>query len=179
MNATEIKYATIPFGSVGTQIAIVVGETPTKFKTVRFNASRAIFNPHYREVYGPEGKAGGIVEHVRDGWAISPVKKERVTFISRDNAIFDACRKSGTTKTHVEARFEEVRAFFAGETVGPTLRVQVIADGSGTWAGNRLDFSDIDEAVRYAKDLMNRWTLVTDWRVIDLEGSVLRQRSEA
>lgn len=183
MNAFAIKYATVPFGSVGIQVAIVVGETPTKFKTVRFNASRGIFTKRYREVYGPEGKAGGIVEHVHEGFSLSPVKKELVTFISRDEAIRLAVQKrsAGLDPGVVVDQFEEIETFYDddADAVAPTLRVQVIADSSGTWAGNGMEFSDIDKAVRYARDLMGRWTLVTDWRVIDLEGTVIRQRSEA
>lgn len=61
----------------------------------------------------------------------------------------------------------------------PPLRVQVIADRSGTWSGNDVRFDDIDKAIAYAKDLMSRWTLVTDWRVIDAEEQVIHARGDA
>lgn len=60
----------------------------------------------------------------------------------------------------------------------PPLRVQVIADSSGTWAGNQLEFDDLDESVAYAKDLFSRWMSTTDWRVIDAEDFVIRQRGD-
>ena len=46
-------------------------------------------------------------------------------------------------------------------------KVEVIADGSGTWCGNALRFATTEEAEAYAKDLETRWTLVRDWRVVD------------
>ena len=46
-------------------------------------------------------------------------------------------------------------------------KVEVIADDSGTWCGNRLLFATTEEAETYAKDLTMRWTLVRKWRVID------------
>lgn len=44
---------------------------------------------------------------------------------------------------------------------------QVIADSSGQWSGNGLRFATEGEALRYAEDLMWRWTSVTDYRVIE------------
>lgn len=46
--------------------------------------------------------------------------------------------------------------------------VEVIADSSGEWCGNALKFPTIDQAQEYAVDLFHRWTLVRDWRVIEL-----------
>ncbi len=46
------------------------------------------------------------------------------------------------------------------------FKVEVIADSSGTWAGNGLRFDTESDAEVYAKDLMSRWTLVREWRVI-------------
>lgn len=45
-------------------------------------------------------------------------------------------------------------------------KVEVIADSSGEWCGNRLLFSTVEEAEEYAKDLHSRWTLVREWRVM-------------
>ena len=49
-------------------------------------------------------------------------------------------------------------------------KVEVIADGSGKFVGNGLMFETIPEAREYAMDLMSRWTLVTEWQVIDSDG---------
>ena len=46
-------------------------------------------------------------------------------------------------------------------------KAEVIADDSGKWAGNGLRFDTITEAESYARDLMNRWTLVSEWRVVE------------
>lgn len=54
------------------------------------------------------------------------------------------------------------------------FRVEVIADDSGTWAGNALRFESIDLAHEYAKDLAWRWTAVREWRVIDEKNVVAR-----
>lgn len=48
------------------------------------------------------------------------------------------------------------------------FEVEVIADNSGTWAGNALTFKTIDEAEAYATGLSLRWTAVRQWRVIDM-----------
>lgn len=49
------------------------------------------------------------------------------------------------------------------------FKVYVKADRSGTYASNGLKFGSIPEAVKYARDLFMRWTLVDDWAVIPLE----------
>ena len=49
---------------------------------------------------------------------------------------------------------------------------EVIADSSGKWAGNALRFATKEEAEKYVKDLMYRWTLVTDTRVIESDDPV-------
>lgn len=60
--------------------------------------------------------------------------------------------------------------------VVPTLAVEVIADRSGKWCGNALQFETLEQATTYGGDLYSRWTLVSDWRVIDVEtGEVLHQ----
>jgi len=47
-------------------------------------------------------------------------------------------------------------------------KVEVIADSSGKWAGNGLTFDTKAEAEEYAKDLMFRWILVREWRVVEV-----------
>ena len=49
------------------------------------------------------------------------------------------------------------------------FKVMVLADRSGHFAGNSLVFEDIPEAIAYAIDLMSRWTLVTDWQIVDTQ----------
>lgn len=44
---------------------------------------------------------------------------------------------------------------------------EVIADDSGTWAGNALRFATEDEAKLYVADLASRWTLVRETRVVE------------
>lgn len=48
-------------------------------------------------------------------------------------------------------------------------KVEVIADNSGQWVGNGLTFENKIEADAYAFDLMMRWTLVRDTRVVEVE----------
>ena len=45
-------------------------------------------------------------------------------------------------------------------------KFEVIADDSGKWAGNGQRFDTHEEAEAAARDLMSRWMLVTDWRVV-------------
>ena len=47
------------------------------------------------------------------------------------------------------------------------FRVEVIADSSGKFVGNRLRFACRLDAEAYAKDLMWRWTAVREWRVVE------------
>jgi hypothetical protein len=44
---------------------------------------------------------------------------------------------------------------------------QVIADDSGQWCSNALYFATEKEAEAYVFDLMMRWTLVRDTRVVE------------
>lgn len=53
--------------------------------------------------------------------------------------------------------------------VSKPYKVDVIADSSGTWAGNALRFETIEEAKDYATDLYSRWTLVSQMRVVHVE----------
>jgi hypothetical protein len=47
-----------------------------------------------------------------------------------------------------------------------SFQAQVIADSSGKWVGNGLRFATQAEAEAYVSDLMWRWTMVRDTRVI-------------
>jgi len=58
------------------------------------------------------------------------------------------------------------------DCVALDLHVEVIADNTGTWCGNALRFTSVAEAREYATDLMMRWMLVRDWRIIDGAGKV-------
>jgi hypothetical protein len=49
----------------------------------------------------------------------------------------------------------------------PSFKMEVIADSSGTWAGNALRFATHDEARRYASDLSGRWMAVRETRVVE------------
>ena len=46
--------------------------------------------------------------------------------------------------------------------------VEVIADSSEEWCGNRLTFPTIQAAETYAKDLWSRWAAVRSWRVVQI-----------
>jgi hypothetical protein len=48
-----------------------------------------------------------------------------------------------------------------------SFKPEVIADSSGEWTGNQLRFNTEKEAKTYVADLMLRWTLVTDTRVVE------------
>jgi hypothetical protein len=48
-----------------------------------------------------------------------------------------------------------------------SYKTEVIADGSGKWAGNGLRFASEDEAQCYVFDLSSRWTAVRDTRVVE------------
>ena len=49
---------------------------------------------------------------------------------------------------------------------------QVIADNSGKFCGNALRFATREEAEASVRDLMNRWMLVTDTRVVETDDPV-------
>jgi hypothetical protein len=51
-------------------------------------------------------------------------------------------------------------------TTAVSYRAEVLADQSGTWAGNALRFATRAEAEHYAADLASRWLLVTATRVV-------------
>ena len=47
-------------------------------------------------------------------------------------------------------------------------KVQVQTGKDTTWSGNGLKFNTREEAKIYAIDLMSRWLLVTDYRIVKL-----------
>ena len=47
-----------------------------------------------------------------------------------------------------------------------SFAVEVIADNSGTWAGNGLRFKTRDDALIWGEGLKQRWTLVREMRVV-------------
>jgi hypothetical protein len=51
-------------------------------------------------------------------------------------------------------------------------KAEVIADSSGKFCGNGLRFATRREAETYARDLANRWTLVSEWRVVESDDAV-------
>lgn len=53
-----------------------------------------------------------------------------------------------------------------------SFKAEVIADDSGTWAGNALRFATEEEAEMYVRDLSMRWTLVRDTRVVESDDQV-------
>jgi hypothetical protein len=53
-------------------------------------------------------------------------------------------------------------------------KAEVIADSSGKFEGNGLRFATQPEAEAYARDLMARWTLVREWRVVESDDPVNR-----
>jgi hypothetical protein len=52
-------------------------------------------------------------------------------------------------------------------TIARSWRVEVIADSSGNWCGNACRYPDKKQAETAACDLMNRWLLVREWRVVE------------
>ena len=51
-------------------------------------------------------------------------------------------------------------------------KAEVIADRSGKWNANGLRFATKREAAVYVADLFQRWTLVTDTRVVKCDDAV-------
>ena len=49
---------------------------------------------------------------------------------------------------------------------------EVIADGSGTWAGNTVRTATREEAENYVLDLACRWTAVRETRVVESDDPV-------
>lgn len=53
-----------------------------------------------------------------------------------------------------------------------SFKPSVSTDGGATFNENALAFATREEAETSAKDLMARWMLVTDWRVIESDQPV-------
>lgn len=53
-----------------------------------------------------------------------------------------------------------------------SFKPSVSTDGGATFNENNLAFATREEAELSARDLMARWMLVTDWRVIESDQSV-------
>lgn len=53
------------------------------------------------------------------------------------------------------------------------FKVEVIADSTGQFYGNGLEFETPLKAQEYARDLYSRWTGVKTWRVIRKPGDGL------
>jgi hypothetical protein len=60
-----------------------------------------------------------------------------------------------------------------------SFKTEVIADRSGRWAGNDLCFATESEAKFYVRDLMWRWTSVTDTRTIEGSWPVAHRWNDA
>ena len=58
-------------------------------------------------------------------------------------------------------------------------KVEVIADSTGTWAGNGKVFETVAEADAYARDLWSRWTAVRSYRVVNLDTGEVMPVSKA
>jgi hypothetical protein len=52
--------------------------------------------------------------------------------------------------------------------MGWISEVQVVSDGD-KWIGNKISFATKAEAEGYVKDLYDRWTSTTAWRVVENE----------
>jgi hypothetical protein len=48
-----------------------------------------------------------------------------------------------------------------------SFKPEVVADSSGKFYGNGLRFATYEEAYDNARDLANRWLLVTDFRAVE------------
>lgn len=53
-----------------------------------------------------------------------------------------------------------------------SFKAEVIADDSGEFVGNALRFATREEAEIYGLDLMSRWTLVREMRVVESDDAV-------
>ena len=53
-----------------------------------------------------------------------------------------------------------------------SFKPEVSTDGGRTFQQNTLAFATRDEAETSARDVMSRWMLVTDWRVVESDQPV-------
>jgi hypothetical protein len=58
------------------------------------------------------------------------------------------------------------------------FKVEVIADNSGKWCGNAMVYDTYGEAKDAAIDLMNRWLLVREWRVVEVADDLFDEPGE-
>lgn len=72
-----------------------------------------------------------------------------------------------TTAVKVHSACEQTREEIEALTL--PLKVEVLADDSGKWAGNNLKLNTVDEAIEYGGDLWSRWTLCKQWRVVEAD----------
>lgn len=56
-------------------------------------------------------------------------------------------------------------------------KVEVIADNSGEWCGNGVDFPTEDDAKAYGQNLAWRWTAVREWRVVPFDPTLEQPES--
>ena len=61
------------------------------------------------------------------------------------------------------------RESFKEKSMSKSWKVEVLADNSGTWAGNALRFASRLAAKNYALDLSTRWTAVREYRIVEVD----------
>lgn len=52
-----------------------------------------------------------------------------------------------------------------------TYKNYVMTGSGGRWATNALTFATVEEATAYAHDLFGRWLAVTDWAIVEGDGT--------
>ena len=63
-----------------------------------------------------------------------------------------------------QADLDNIVALARGQ--GRKLAVEVIADNSGKFCGNGLEFDMLEKALEYGSDLSGRWMAVREFRVV-------------
>lgn len=58
---------------------------------------------------------------------------------------------------------------YADRPVATKFKYEVQTDATGEWYGNAVTFDTKKEAEDGARDLMSRWLLVLDWRVVEVD----------
>lgn len=58
---------------------------------------------------------------------------------------------------------------YTQDFVPNSYKIEVQADSTGTWAGNAVFYDTFEEAQTAARDLANRWMLVTSARVVYMD----------
>lgn len=59
-----------------------------------------------------------------------------------------------------------------------SFKAEVRADDSLKWYSNQLRFATEQEALRYARDLMSRWTAVREYRVVRSDDPITEKAKE-